>query len=440
MPSQVRAKRPTDPLLLKKVKSKLNAEFSRHLFDIVDTRQLQPRLDPVERQRLLGRLESLAAQTLKRVWQRDLTQKQRRRVVTEVLEERVGFGPLEALMKDPTVSEIMVNGPSTIFIERAGRIEPTTLRFRDEEHLMNIIERMLASTGREISMAEPYVDAYLAEGFRINIAVPPVAQQGPVLTIRKPNYALLSLPQLVRLGTLTAQAAEFLQLCVQGKLNIIISGQASAGKTTLMNALANVIPVEERVVILEEYAELYLPDHHIVRLETRPANLMGRKEVTLRQLLKYALHLRPDRILLGEVRGGEAIDMLQAMNVGHDGSMVTLHANAPPDVLHRITTLALLGLPELSLTAATWQFYSAVNLVVHLERMADGSRRVANISEARRDASGNGLADLFTLTQDASGSWALVPTGLRPLFVQRLARRGVAIPNELFSQAPGVIH
>ena len=437
MPSLARIKRPAKALFLKQIKSKLDGEFSRHLLDIIDTKAaLRPSAEPVspiERQRLRSQLESLATRTLRKAWQRDLTPGQRRRVVEDVLEERVGFGPLEPLMKDPQVSEIMVNGPSTIFVERRGCIERTTRRFRDEEHLMGVIERILASSGREISMGEPYVDAYLPEGFRVNVAVAPIAQHGPVLTIRKFNRTLSSLEQLIRLGTLTPQAEQFLRLCVRGRLNILISGPASAGKTTLMNALANVIPAEERVVILEEYPELDLPSRHVVRLETRPPNAVGRKEVTLRELLRYALHLRPDRILLGEVRGAEALDMLQAMNVGHDGSMVTLHANAPPDVLHRITTLALLGLPELSLTAATWQFYAAVNLVVHLERMADGSRRVTNISATHRDAASGGLTDIFTLTQDAAGAWVLLPTGERPQFLDRLARRDVVIPDDVFS-------
>lgn len=419
--------------ILRKLKAKLDAELSRHLFDIIDTRSLGTEVTPTEKERLRRKVEKLATRTFRTSWRRRLSPAQRDQVVNALVDQRLGLGPLEPLLNDPSVSEIMVNGPSEIFVERQGRLERTGLRFRDREELMTVIEKALASVGRRVSEAEPYVDARLADGSRMNVAIEPVALEGPCVTIRKFFRELLSVDQLIRLGSISAQATEFLKQCVRGRLNLIISGPAASGKTTLMNALAMAIPPDERIVVVEETAELQLPQHHLTRLETKPASVEGRAEVTIRHLLRNALHMRPDRILLGEVRGEEALDMLQAMTTGHDGSMTTLHANAPLDVLDRIATWALMSRLDLSSEAVERQVRSAIDLIVHLERFGDGSRRVTHVSEVRKDHAETPLLDLFVLMSHGPEAFSLLPTGARSAFHERLARRGVDIPDHLFA-------
>ena len=365
-----------------------------------------------------------------------LTPEQRVRVVTDLLYEIIGLGPLEALIQDPSVAEIMVNGPNEIYVERNGKIEPTDLVFRNGDHLVYVIERILAPVGRRVTYAEPYTDARLPDGSRVNISVQPIAIGGPYITIRKFSREILSFPQLIQRGALTEQVAGFLRACVQVKLNLVISGGASSGKTTLLDILADLIAPTDRIIIIEDTAEIQLRNHHVVRLEMRPSSVEGRLEVTIRDLLKNALRMRPDRIIVGEVRGEEALDMLQAMNTGHDGSMTTLHANGPIDVLDRIATMALSAPLELTETAVERQIRAAIDLIVHLERRADGARRITHICEVRTrlKAGDEPLVDLFTLDRERGASGGqLVPTGARPSFLGRIQEQQIQLPPGLFS-------
>jgi len=428
---------PTDRLaraVYRRLKTKLDTEMNRHLLDVLDTRTVTADVTPAEKALVRRTVEQVAAKNLKDVWLRRFTPEQRQDVVNTIVEAQLGSGPLELLLHDPSVSEIMVNGPSEIFVERHGRLERTTLKFHDRDELMGVVERMLSSVGRWVSVAEPYIDARLANGYRLNVTVWPIALNGPCVTIRKFSRELLSIDRLIRVGTLTAQVAEFLQQCVRGGLNFVISGPAASGKTTMMNALAHAIPLEERLVVIEDTAELQLPDRHVTRLETRPPNIEGRGEVTMRHLLKNALHMRPDRILLGEVRGEEALDMLQAMTTGHDGSMTTVHATTAHDVIDRLTTMALMSGLGLSLEAVERQARSAIHLIVHLDRFGDGSRRVTRVTEVGKERAKAPFIDLFTIpSHDGEGWGSLQPTGSRPGFIELLQQRGVQIRGPLFA-------
>lgn len=310
-----------------------------------------------------------------------LTGRQRDSLVQAVLYELVGLGPLEPLLEDDTVSEIMVNGPFQVYAERLGRVSLTDICFDDEAHLRRIIERILAPLGRRADDSSPIADGRLADGSRVNIILPPLSVHGPVLTIRKFAKQPLGVADLIRLGTLTHQAAEYLKQCVEKRLNILVSGGTGSGKTTTLNALSSFIPEGERIITIEDAAELQLQQTHVVTLESRPPNLEGRGEITIRQLVRNALRMRPDRLILGEVRGGEALDLLQALNTGHDGSLSTIHANGPRDALARLETLVLMAGAELPLRAVREQAASAVQLVVQQQRLPSGSRRVTHIAE-----------------------------------------------------------
>ncbi len=310
-----------------------------------------------------------------------LTGRQRDSLVQAVLHELAGLGPLEPLLEDEAVSEIMVNGPFRIYIERSGRVSLTDICFDDEAHLRRIIERILAPLGRRADDASPICDGRLADGSRVNIILPPLSVHGPILTIRKFAKQPLQVADLVRLGTLSRQAAEFLQECVEKRLNILVSGGTGSGKTTTLNALSSFIPADERIITIEDAAELQLQQTHVVTLESRPPNLEGRGEITIRQLVRNALRMRPDRLILGEVRGGEALDLLQALNTGHDGSLSTIHANGPRDALARLETLVLMAGAELPLRAVREQAASEVHLIVQQQRLTNGSRRVTHIAE-----------------------------------------------------------
>lgn len=420
--------------LLQRLRSKLDTELGRHLFDIVDTRAVGTELTPTERTRLRKTVEDLARRALPRSERKRMSLEQRQRVVDTILSEQLGMGPLQPLLDDPSVSQIMVNGPSTILVERQGRLEPTDVRFKDHHALMAVVERVLSAVGRSVSLAEPYADARLLDGSRIHVMIAPVDLNGPHVTIRKLARRLLSIEELVRLGSISAQAARFLQACVHGRLNLLISGPSSSGKTVMLNALAEAIPRTERVVIIEDPAELHVPGHHVVRLEARPPNVEGRGEITARQLLKNALHVSPDRILIGEVRGNEALDLLQALHTGHDGSMTTLHANDPRDALDRLVVLALLAAGQLSSSVVERQVFSAIDLVVHLERFGDGRRQITQISEVVHDQAAGEVVDLFAMPvrEDRAAS-VLHPTGVRPAFLARLARRGAYVPDDVFA-------
>ena len=359
-----------------------------------------------------------------------LTGRQRDALVLTVVHELTGLGPLEPLLEDETVSEIMVNGPDNVYVERRGRLSRSEVVFDDEAHLRRIIERILAPLGRRADEASPLCDGRLADGSRINVILPPLAVHGPVLTIRKFARQPLTAADLVRLGTLTPPVAAFLRACVAGRRNILVSGGTGSGKTTTLNALSSFIPAGERIITIEDAAELQLQQAHVVTLESRPPNLEGRGEVTIRHLVRNALRMRPDRIILGEVRGAEALDLLMALNTGHDGSLSTAHANGPRDALARLETMVLMAGTELPLRAVREQVASAVHLVLHQERARDGSRRVTHISEITHIIGDViGMQDIFRWD---GAQAALRATGLRPACAAGLEEQGLSLPPELF--------
>ncbi len=367
-----------------------------------------------------------------------LSRTERETLVAQLGDEVLGYGPIERFLNDPTVTEVMVNAGNPIYIERGGRLHKTDARFGSEARLRLVIERIVSAIGRRIDESSPMVDARLADGSRVNAIIPPLAIDGPALTIRKFAKTRLSLDDLVGFGTLAPEAAEFLTACVRGRLNIIVSGGTGTGKTTLLNVLSSMIGNDERIVTIEDAAELQLDQEHLIRLESRPANLEGRGEVAIRDLVRNALRMRPDRIIVGEVRGAEAIDMLQAMNTGHEGSLSTLHANSPRDALSRIETMSLMAGIELPLKAIRDQTASALDLIVHLSRLRDGSRRVTQISEiVGSEGDVVSISDLYAfdysagMTTDGRHLGSLMPTGLRPSFTGRLADVGIELPARL---------
>ena len=369
-----------------------------------------------------------------------LSASERERLVNDVQHELFGLGPLEPLLKDPTISDILVNSHDTIYIERRGKIEATNVRFKDDEHLMRVIERIVSSVGRRIDESSPMVDARLQDGSRVNAIIPPLSIDGPVLSIRRFGADPLRMAALVENNALTKDIADMLQMVVSARLNILISGGTGAGKTTLLNALSAFIPENERIVTIEDSAELQLQQPHVVRLETRPPNIEGKGEVTQRDLVRNALRMRPDRIVIGEVRGGEAIDMLQAMNTGHDGSLTTIHANTPRDALARLETMIQMTGMRLSDRAMRQQVASALNLVVQVARLADGSRRVTSISEITgMEGETITMQEIFMYERTGVDQQGQVlgrfrPTGIRPRFAERLKSCGLQLPRVFFEE------
>ncbi|HXY82024.1 MAG TPA: CpaF family protein [Gaiellaceae bacterium] len=390
-------------------------------------------MDPAElRDRVQGDIRTHLAE------ESGIARDDRLRLEEEIADDILGHGPLERLLADDSVTEIMVNGPFEIWIERQGRLYPTAVRFNDESHLRRIINKMVAQVGRRIDESSPMVDARLPDGSRVNAIIPPLSLSGPLVTIRKFSKKRLELEDLIKIGTLSTETVEFLERAVQARLNILISGGSGAGKTTLLNALSSAVPDVERIVTIEDAAELRLDQRHVLRLEARPQNIEGEGEVPIRELLRNALRMRPDRIIVGEVRGAEALDMLQAMNTGHDGSLSTVHANAPRDALTRVETMVLMAGFDLPIRAIRQQAASALDLVIHLERFEDGSRRVTAITEVQRmESEVITLQDLFEfhldeITNDGVVVGKLRPTGLRPLFMSKFEKRGVSLPLSLF--------
>jgi len=363
----------------------------------------------------------------------------RDRLEDEIADDILGHGPLERLLADDSVTEIMVNGPFDVWVERQGRLYETTVRFTDESHLRRIINKMVAQVGRRIDESSPMVDARLPDGSRVNAVIPPLSLSGPLVTVRKFSRQRLDLTDLVRLGTLSTETVEFLQRCVLAGLNVLISGGTGSGKTTLLNALSTAIPDADRIVTIEDAAELRLNQRHVLRLEARPKNIEGEGEIPIRELVRNSLRMRPDRIIVGEVRGSEALDMLQAMNTGHDGSLCTVHANAPRDALARIETMVLMAGYELPVRAIRQQVASALDMIIHLERVEDGSRRVTAITEVgRMESDVITLQDIFEfkveqVTSDRVVIGSLRSTGLRPTFLHKFEKHGVALPANLFS-------
>jgi pilus assembly protein CpaF len=367
-----------------------------------------------------------------------LNLEQRKRVIRSIEDEVMGLGPLEPLLADSTISDILVNGAKSVYIERAGLLELTDVEFNDDDHLMNIIDRIVSAVGRRIDESSPMVDARLADGSRVNVIIPPLALDGPMVSIRRFSVEMLGMDSLVKLGSVTEAAAQLMGAMVKARLNILVSGGTGSGKTTLLNILSGYIQATQRIVTIEDSAELQLQQPHVVRLETRPANIEGKGEINQRDLVRNCLRMRPERIVLGEVRGGEALDMLQAMNTGHDGSLTTIHANTPRDALTRIENMVSMTGIEIPPMGLRAQIASAINVVLQVERQEDGRRRMASIQEiVGMEGDIITMSELFRferegLDEDGMVIGALRPTGIVPSFHRDLKRRGIDLPIELF--------
>ena len=372
-----------------------------------------------------------------------LTRDERREIVRQLTDDILGYGPIEPLLRDESVTEIMVNAPDRVYVERNGKLELTDIRFVDEPHVMRIIDKIVSQVGRRVDEASPMVDARLPDGSRVNAIIPPLALRGPTVTIRKFSRDPYTMNDLITFGTVTARSAQFIAACVKGKLNILISGGTGTGKTTTLNAMSAFIPASERIVTIEDAAELQLQQDHVVTLESRPANIEGMGEIKIRELVRNALRMRPDRIIVGEVRGAETLDMLQAMNTGHEGSLTTIHANTPRDALARLETLVLTAGVELPHRAIREQIASAFDLLVQIERLVDGSRRVTAISEVLgMEADIITLQDVFIASPPDEGETYQVAhrllsplraTGLKPHFLEKMAANNVVLPPSFFS-------
>ena len=376
-----------------------------------------------------------------------LTRDERRQIVREISDDILGYGPLEPFLRDDSVTEVMVNGPDRIYVERSGKLEETKSTFVDDAHLLRIIDKIVSQVGRRVDESSPMVDARLPDGSRVNAIIPPLSLRGPVLTIRKFSRDPYTMDDLINFGSVTAKAAHFLAACVQGKLNVLISGGTGTGKTTTLNALSAFVPNDERIVTIEDAAELQLQQEHVLPLESRPANIEGQGEVRIRELVRNALRMRPDRIIVGEVRGAETLDMLQAMNTGHEGSLTTIHANSPRDALARMETLVLTAGVELPLRAIREQVASAFDLLVQITRLVDGSRRISHVTEVlRMESDVITLQDIFIAKPPdeenaVAGATrllsALACTGLKPHFLEKMAAHGVVLPPNFFQQEDG---
>jgi pilus assembly protein CpaF len=366
-----------------------------------------------------------------------LSRPERARLFEQITAEILGLGPLQTLLEDETITEVMVNGAKNIYIERKGKIHRVPVTFESNDHVMRIIDRIVAPLGRRIDESSPYVDARLADGSRVNAVIPPISLIGPTLTIRKFSKVPITLEQLVQFGTVTQEALQFLKACVEARINIVISGGTGSGKTTFLNILSSFIPSDERILTIENAAELQLRQEHVVTLESRPPNIEGRGEITIRNLVVNALRMRPDRIIVGEIRDDAALDMLQAMNTGHDGSMTTLHSNSPRDSLSRLETMTMMAGMELPVRAIREQVSSAIDLIVHQERMRDGSRKVVYITEVSgMEGDVITTTDLFVFEQTGIENGKVLghmrPTGLRPKFMEKIEAAGIHLPPSIF--------
>jgi pilus assembly protein CpaF len=366
-----------------------------------------------------------------------LTRAERVRMLEQITDEILGLGPLEPLLRDETITEVMVNGPQQVYIEREGMLELTNVTFQNDEHVMKIIQRIIAPIGRRVDESSPMVDARLADGSRVNAIIPPLSLVGPVITIRKFAATPFTVEDLIRFGTATPEMFEFLEACVKARLNIFVSGGTGSGKTTMLNILSSFIPDDERIITIEDAAELQLRQEHVVTLESRPSNIEGKGAIPIRELVRNALRMRPDRIVVGECRGAEALDMLQAMNTGHDGSMSTGHANSPRDMLARLETMVLMAGMDLPLRAIREQIASAVDLIVHQNRLKDGSRKIVNITEVQgMEGDVIVMQDIFVFEQtgleEGKIQGRLRPTGIRPKFVEKFEVAGIHLPPNVF--------
>jgi pilus assembly protein CpaF len=366
-----------------------------------------------------------------------LSRPERARLFEQIAAEILGLGPLQTLLEDDTITEIMVNGPKNIYIERKGKLHRVPITFESNDHVMRIIDRIVAPLGRRIDESSPYVDARLQDGSRVNAVIPPISLVGPVLTIRKFSKNPISIEQMIQFGTITNEAVQFLKACVEARLNIVISGGTGSGKTTLLNVLSGFIPDDERILTIENAAELQLRQEHVVTLESRPPNIEGRGEVSIRDLVNNALRMRPERIIVGECRGGETLDMLQAMNTGHDGSMTTAHANTPRDAISRIETMCLMAGMDLPVRAIREQIAGAVDVICQQARMRDGSRKVTTITEVSgMEGDVITMTDIFVFEQTGTENGRIIgrtrPTGLRPKFMDKIELAGIHLPPSIF--------
>ncbi|MGE5580277.1 MAG: CpaF family protein [Bacillota bacterium] len=420
--------------------SLIRAAKDRVMEDAVETIDVDAmsRMSEAEWSKYLSDAVGTLADRVIREMDLSLTKSEHLRLVGEVVSEIDGYGPITPLLTDPTVSEVMVNGADRVYVERGGRIEITDVTFKDESHVMRIIERIVAPLGKRVDESSPMVDARLPDGSRVNVTIPPVSLNGPVLTIRKFSAKPYTMADLVRFGTLNTNMASFLKACVEGRLNVIVGGGTGSGKTTTLNVLSSFIPNTERIITIEDAAELQLMQEHVIRLECRPANVEGKGRIAIRDLVINSLRMRPDRIVVGEVRGGEALDMLQAMNTGHDGSLTTGHANTPRDLLSRLETMVLMAGVELPVKAIREQIVGGIQLIVHQSRMKDGSRKITKVTEiAGMEGDVITLQDIFIFEEQGLSQGKVQgvfkASGVIPKCLPALEARGIAVPVSLFS-------
>ena len=411
----------------------------RELKDRIHTRliaELDPKLDVTKTEEVRKNLEVLfnAAFEEENI---PMNRADKSRLFEQIVADILGYGPIEPLLADESITEIMVNGPKNVYVERAGKIEKTNITFESDAHVGRIIDRIVSPIGRRVDESSPYVDARLPNGSRVNIIIPPLALRGPTVTIRKFFKRMLTAERLVESGSITAEAIELLKAAASARLNIIVSGGTGTGKTTFLNMLSGFIPGDERILTIENAAELQLQQEHVITLESRPPNIEGKGEVSIRDLVMNSLRMRPDRIVVGECRGGEALDMLQAMNTGHDGSMTTLHANSPRDALSRLETMVLMAGMDLPVRAIREQVASAVDVIIQLARMRDGTRRTVQISEVQgMEGDVIVMQDVFKFEQTGIEKGKIIgqlqPTGIRPKFTEKLEAAGIQLPPEVF--------
>jgi pilus assembly protein CpaF len=427
-----RSSKPSPDIQYQELKSRVH----NRLFDVLDL----SRMSKVSEERVREDVALAAKRILEEEEKALATLEERDRIIREIQHEVFGLGPLEPLLQDPSVSDILVNNHSNVFVERGGKLQRTVARFKDDAHLMRIVERIVSSVGRRVDETTPMVDARLQDGSRVNAIIPPLALDGPLLSIRRFGVDPLTAQDLVEVGALTEEILELLRGVVRCRLNVLISGGTGAGKTTLLNVLSAFIPSDERIVTIEDSAELQLKQEHVCRLETRPANIEGKGRISQRDLVINSLRMRPDRIIVGEVRGGEALDMLQAMNTGHDGSLTTVHANTPRDALSRIETMVAMTGLDLPQRAVRNQLASAIHVVIQLARLSDGKRRLTSLQEIiGMEGDVITMQEIFTLERhgiDSEGNVLAesVPTGIRPHFAEKLRVSGVELPSDLFER------
>src|SRR3954454_2636883 len=403
--------------------------------------ELDPSIDTTKIDEVRQRLKSLFDQIIE-AENLVLTRAEKERLFEELAADVIGFGPIEPLLNDASVSEVMVNGPKKVYFERKGRLQLSDVQFDDDDHVRRIIDRIVSPLGRHVDEASPIVDARLPDGSRVNVVIPPISLVGPTITIPKFTKEKLRVDDLIRFGSITPEIADFLRACVVARLNIVISGGTGSGKTTLLNVMSNFIPDDERIVSIEDSAELQLAKEHWIRMETRPANIEGTGSVTARDCMKSTLRMRPDRVIVGECRGGEALDMLQAMNTGHDGSLTTGHANTPRDMLARLETMVLMAGMDLPVRAIRAKISSAVDVIVQQSRMRDGTRKVTHITEVQgMEGDKVTLQDVFLFEQEAFENGKVIgavkPSGVRPKFMPKIEEAGITLPPSIFGLSNG---